>query len=398
VGWSLDDALTKAQKKNLQRRKKKQQMLDAASEATEGSADHTSLDELMLEQATSAANNGAGPSSSGASSSGGGAAAALDPSQMLNSNKFVTKIEDYYRLLALHGAVLSDDEDEAAMNEEDDEQEPAAVTFEAPAVHTPQPQMPVAALSSLTAPPSPAAPPTDALSDEDRALQAALAASQKEFELEQEMQRQREILARAPPGMYNSLAKEASYSPKFMTLADGPLSEAQKPQIPAAAVIAPVAVPVMVPSAQLPTPPVVPELPRELPAPAGKESVVPQFFQPAGFGNLDAPQAPDGIAHRTAFSSGHNGQQQLQPPGYTGWQQQQHSMFSNPVVATAKFTSFGQAPGSHGADGSIASATAGRVGCQGGYAPMTAGHHVVATAADDDDDLTSLLQLCGVAG
>jgi len=103
VGWSLQDALPKAQKKNLQRRKKKQLMLDAASEATDGSADHASLDEMMLEQATSAANNGAGSSSSGASSSGGGAAAAapVDPSQLLNGNKFVTNIEHYYRLLAL---------------------------------------------------------------------------------------------------------------------------------------------------------------------------------------------------------------------------------------------------------------------------------------------------------
>eukprot|EP00775_Hariotina_reticulata_P009940 gene9940-10095_t len=360
VGWSLHDALPKAQKKNLQRRKKKQQMMDAASEATDGSADHAGLDEMIIEQ--------------------------------------------YYRLLALQGTPLSDDEEEdAIMDQEEEDQEPAAAAFVAPAVSTPPLQMPVAALPADTAPSSPAAPPTGIPAEEDKALQAAIAASEKDFELEQERQRQREILARAPPGMYNYVVKEAGYSPESpMALADGAVPAMQKPQIPAAAVTVPVATPVLVAPANLPAPHVVPELLHVLPAHAGKQSVVQQFLERVGFGTQDAAMAPDGVAGRLAFvpGTGHISQQQRQLPEFTGWQQQQRAIYTTPDMETAKFaTTCGQEFGAHGADGSIGGPPAAPLSYGGGYAPiMAAGRQVASTAADEDDDLTSLLQLCGVAG
>jgi len=298
-----------------------------------------------------------------------------------------------------HGAALSDDEDEAS-DEGDDEQEMTEAACVSPAVHTP-PQMPVAALSGMTAQTPTVAPPADLLSDEDKALQAALAASQKEFELEQERQRQQRDFgtgasryvqlscqgSRAQPGVHGFGRWAAT-------------SNARSPRLPPLLSLHPVAMPVVVPPADMPPPAVVPELPSVLPAPAGKESVAQHFYQSAGFGNLDVALAADGIPGRDCNS-------QLGTMASSSFShlssQAGSSRLNSPCLATrwlqtAEFTTFSKEPGSYGADGYIDRAPAGPAACRGGYAPMAAGHQVVATAVDEDDDLTSLLQSCGVAG
>jgi hypothetical protein len=180
----LEEALTKAQKKNLQRRKKKQEAAggDGHSEAGTAATDASSVDW----------NDGAGSSNGGASSLGTTAGAAA----LLSSNAFVTDIKRYQQLLGLYvGDDDSDDEEADDVSDVADDADSASdVSSIAAPVSLTRPGS-SSSFSNNSTPPAPAADDVASSADaDDAALAAIMEQSRREYELQQEMQRQREIL------------------------------------------------------------------------------------------------------------------------------------------------------------------------------------------------------------
>jgi hypothetical protein len=184
VGLVLEEALTKAQKKNLQRRKKKQQEAaggDAHSEAGTAATDASSLDGW---------NDGAGSSNGGASSSMGTTAGAA---ALLSSNAFVTDIKRYQQLLGLYVGDDDSDDEEAELSDVGDDSASDVSSTVAPSALT-RPSS-SSSYSNDGTPPAPDADAGGSPDADDAALAAVMEQSRREYELQQEMQRQREILS-----------------------------------------------------------------------------------------------------------------------------------------------------------------------------------------------------------
>lgn len=366
VGLVLEEALTKAQKKNLARRKKKQQAAtadgqhsEAGTAVTDGSADLNSLDDWV---AAEQQRNRAGTA---------GNSAPAPENLLAGHTKFVTDPARYLQLLGL----LNDDSDTDSDGEGDQDASlspaatpvlsfsnspgsssatsvdaessaaayvpahvPVAVPIAVPVVlPMAEDTMLVASAASATAlatptvlAATPATPASGVIIDDDAALREALELSKKQYELEQEIHKQRMVLAGGvttstpvPTAVVASpvvATPEANATPK-------PLSFT----FPQALTISPLAI----------APPV-----RDL-APIMLPKL--EAATPAGYGYLPAP-----------------------PPGLFG--------SSNPGLQQSKMGLHFNKP-------------------TNGYAPMATSHHGSTMAGiQGDDDLIDLLALCGVAG
>jgi hypothetical protein len=235
VGLVLEEALTKAQKKNLQRRKKKQQQDaaggDAHSESGTAATDASSLDGW---------NDGAGSSNAGAGSSMGTTAGAA---ALLSSNAFVTDIKRYQQLLGLYvGGDDSDDEDAELSDVGDDSASDVSSTAAPVALTRPGSS---SGYSMTSTPPATAdtvgGSDHAAISDaDDAALAAVMEQSRREYELQQEMQRQREILSGYAAAHISSPKARAPVAPPPVVLPAFTVPVAQPTAVPTAV---PVAVP-----------------------------------------------------------------------------------------------------------------------------------------------------------
>lgn len=333
VGLVLEEALTKAQKKNLQRRKKKQQQDagggDACSESGTAITDASSVDGW---------NDGAGSSSNaGAGSSLGTTAGAA---ALLSSNSFVTDIKRYQQLLGLYvGGDDSDDEDAELSEDVGDDSASDVSSAAAPAALT-------GPSSSLSNASTPAALPDAGSSGEhaaaaasdadDAALAAIMEQSRREYELQQEMQRQRDILSGYGAG--SAFGSSAATTEQLLE------QPASPPPVVLPAFSVPIAQPVVVPAAVPVTVPVA--------------EPVPALGSFAGLGFQQQPAQPL-------------------------WQQQ----------AAVKSSTLNNAAG-YGGYGVQQAAAFGMVPMAAGHGMATA----AAAGGEEDDDLDSLLALCGVAG
>jgi hypothetical protein len=182
----LEEALTKAQKKNLQRRKKK---LEAA-----GADGHSEAGTAATEDASSVDgwNDGAGSSNGGASSSQGTTAGAA---ALLSSNAFVTDIKRYQQLLGLYVGDDDSDDEEAELSNVGNDDSASDVSSTAAPVSLTRPGS-SSSYSNDSTPPAPAPADVGSSTDaHDAALAAIMEQSRREYELQQEMQRQRKILS-----------------------------------------------------------------------------------------------------------------------------------------------------------------------------------------------------------
>lgn len=332
VGLVLEEALTKAQKKNLQRRKKKQQQDaaggDACSESGTAITDASSVDGW---------NDGAGSSSNAGSSLGTTAGAAA----LLSSNSFVTDIKRYQQLLGLYvGGDDSDDEDAELSEDVGDDSASDVSSAAAPAALT----RPSSSLSNAS---TPAALPdagssgehaaAAAASDADDAeLAAIMEQSRREYELQQEMQRQRDILSGYGAG--SAFASSAATTEQLLK------QPASPPPVVLPAFSVPIAQPFVVPAA--------------VPVAVPVAEPVPTLGSFAGLGFQQQPAQPL-------------------------WQQQ----------AAVKSSTLNNAAG-FGGYGVQQAAAFGMVPMAAGHGMATA----AAAGGEEDDDLDSLLALCGVAG
>jgi hypothetical protein len=239
----LEEALTKAQKKNLQRRKKKQQQDatggDAHSESGTAATDASSLDGW---------NDGAGSSSNADAGSSMGTTAGA--AALLSSNAFVTDIKRYQQLLGLYVGSDDSDDEEADLSDVGDDSASDVSSAAAPADLT----RPGSSSSNSNAS-TPAGPADVGSSDhaavadadaDDAALAAVMEQSRREYELQQEMQRQREILSGYGAGIAiasdtaDSLDQPACPPPVVLPSFSVPVAQP---------VVVPTAVPVAIPVA-----------------------------------------------------------------------------------------------------------------------------------------------------
>lgn len=173
VGLVLEEALTKAQRKNLARRKKKVQAAaaDTISEAGTAVTDTSSLDDFAVSQQP------------------GATAGSSAAHHLLNGDKFVTDIKRYQQLLGLY--MDSDSEDESDAESELSSEWAAPLASESPtASSSARPSSSASSHTAAAVPSSPATPEQD----DDAALRVAVEQSMREYALQQEMQRQRDIL------------------------------------------------------------------------------------------------------------------------------------------------------------------------------------------------------------
>jgi hypothetical protein len=351
----LEEALTKAQKKNLAR-KKKRAATTGAEAASEASSDHQDNITAL------GASDSAGSSSCSRDATGAGLLG-FDGAPMANNQhdlwaqqgiKFITDPAQYNQLLGIYCADSDDDdtgdktEVNYAITEDitgveadlhgvaavDDSQlagfnsgvipAPAPVTFTAPV----DAAAPAAALADL-----------DKDATEMQALNAAMAASIKQYQLEEEMRHQREVLTSGfgAAGAFNK-AHPAGYAPYPTALLDAPTPV---PMPIAAPVVAPIAVA----------------------APAAPSMFLNQIKR--------QPQVvPAGSGHGWVFGGGNQGAGALPPHIVSG--------YAAPAAGNALYEGF----------------DAGNI-----VGSMAAGHSAPeAAAGDDEDDLDTLLALCGVAG
>lgn len=358
VGLVLEEALTKAQKKNLAR-KKKRAGLTGAEAASEASSDHQDNVTAL------GASDSAGSSSFSSATTGAGLVG-FDGASMASSQhdflaqqgfKFVTDPARYAQLLGLYCAD-SDEEDDAEGDTEAEEVteeftgtegylhgvDVAAAGdnnlagFSSDVVPAPAPVTFTTQVDSATPPPA-AAADLDKEATEMEALNAAMAASIKQYQLEEEMRRQREVLASGfgAAGAF-SKAPPAGYVPYPTTVLDTP---APVPMPVAAPAVAPIAVA----------------------APAAPSMLFNHTKQ-------QPEVASGGYGNGWVFGGGNQGAGALPPHIPNG--------YAAPAAGYAQYEGFG----------------AGNV-----VGSMAAGHSAPEVAADeDDDDLGTLLALCGVAG
>jgi hypothetical protein len=355
VGLVLEEALTKAQKKNLAR-KKKRAGLTGAEAASEASSDHQDNVSAL------GASDSAGSSSFSSATTGAGLVG-FDGASMASSQhdflaqqgfKFVTDPARYAQLLGLYCA--DSDEEEDAEDDTEAEEATEEITGTEADLHGvdvaavgdtnlagfSSDVIPAPASVTFTAPMDSAAPPAAAPADLDKdvtemeALNAAMAASIKQYQVEEEMRRQREVLASGfgAAGAF-SKAPPAGYVPYPTTVLDAPTPV---PMPVAAPVVTPVAV-------------------------AAPSMLFHQMKQ--------QPEAPSaGHGNGWVFGGGNQGAGALPPHILSG--------YAAPAAGYTQYDGLG----------------AGNI-----VGSMAAGHSAPEVAADeDDDDLGTLLALCGVAG
>ncbi|KAF8068244.1 macro domain-containing protein [Scenedesmus sp. PABB004] len=231
VGLVLEEALTKAQKRNLARARKKKEAAALGEGGSEASADTADASSLS----TFSAPAGAGSSAAAAGGGGGG---------LMGGFRAVTDLKAYNRMLG-----LSDSDDESAASDDGGDAGDAAGSEAGSHAQWSRGLSPAAsgATGASSGPASsggggdaggPAAPPAGA-DDEAAAMAAAMEASMRDFALQQEMQRQREILSGAlQPGAAQAFAPAFAPAPTFTpapAFAPAPLAKAAPPpfQLPA---------------------------------------------------------------------------------------------------------------------------------------------------------------------
>lgn len=358
VGLVLEEAMTKAQKKNLARRKKKQQATatdgqhsEAGTAATDGSADPNNLDEWALADQ---------PCSS----------ALADHNLLAGHTKFVTDPVRYLQLLGLmdtedeseHGgmpevelgspatSVVLSISDSGSNSNVTISSEPSTTADLVPvvlpiAVPVALPLVVPDAASQPLPPvsdPSSAAPDINNTVDDDTALLEAMELSKKQYQLEQEMEKQRMVLAGQVPLSKVALALAPTPSITPSTSAPPTFSFPHAPTLSPSVVAAPVqhVAPIMLPKLELPS-------------------------TALSLGSKPMPMVQD-VLHG-ASNGGNYGPNPatlaLAP--------------SNGVLQACKVVEASKQ-------------------LLGAYAPLTSGHKMVDSATKEEDDLGDLLALCGV--
>lgn len=366
MGLVLEEAFSKAQRKNLAR-KLKRAAAAGGDTVSEASSDHQDVSAALglTTPSASSSTNGSTPRAVSAGA-GGHALVGFDGASMAHmqggdddllaqqGHRFINDPAEYARLLGLYCADDSDEEEEEVQEAggyeaggfQDDLLSPASHeaylhgddgagntlpadygVLSDTAAAAPSFVPAVAPAQAAAAPPPSAVLEMSKDTTEMEALNAAMAESIKQYQLEEEMRRQRQLLAAGVSGAFTSkVAPPPSHAPF----------------VPQAPVAAPVVAPVVAPQAAAPS------------ALFGQTKQQPEV-----------PAAGYGGNNSWVFGGVNQGAGALPPHLPAGYTQ---------------FDGYG------GGGNVVGTMAAGHSGAE------------LAAAEDDDDDLSTLLALCGVAG